>query len=674
MFNTPVLFLVFNRPDVTRITFECLKEIKPSKLYVAADGPRSHKEGEAELCRQTREIVNGIDWPCEVKTLYREQNLGCGKAVSGAITWFFNEVEHGIIIEDDCLPNHSFFKYCEELLEKYKHNENVFHIGCVNFQEGNTRGDGDYYFSAIAHVWGWASWHRAWSKYKFDIPGVDKFISEDKLQNYFDSKVIKDHLYRTFSSIEKHETDTWDYQWTYCIYNHGGVSIIPNRNIVSNIGFGGSATHTTSVNQYANRVTEELKFPLKHPAEIKLNKEADLYFFKAVDKLFDHLKHEKKSLSYQVRNKIISGLESFLRKRVLPKIQRHPSNNILLVKPDAIGDMFICQWLFAYLDKYPDFKDHHFYLLANSRLKSYLDSAKLPFIKEIIYYDQSIHRRFKPLYGFYFGLRKYKFKKVYNLLYSRTKAVDEIVYYTGAPDKIGFDGDHANIKPGERTETDTHYTSLFKIKDDNHLILHESERLKMFFEHILKIKLDSFSAGYLKPFASPSKMVLVCPGSNEEYKKWNPVNYARLINSLSEKNPSFKFKIVCGPGEEYLGDIIKNNCKVAEVINVNDINKLVAYVNEASLVISNDSAPVHIAIAYGKPFVCIFNGSRYARFVPYTGIPDAIYCTVMPDGVETELKDETRKLFYHQHKVNVNINDIPVEKVVNACKIILNNV
>jgi ADP-heptose:LPS heptosyltransferase len=671
MFNTPVLYLIFNRPDVTRITFERLRELKPSKLYVAADGARAHKPGEAALCEQTRAIIKDVDWPCEVKTLFRDQNLGCGNAVSDAITWFFKEEERGIIIEDDCLPDLSFFQYCEELLEKYKNDERVFHIGGVNFQNGQKRGEGDYYFSAVAHVWGWASWRRAWNKYKFDIPQLDKFISEDKLGKYFDNKIIKNHWTKTFVNIEKHETDTWDHQWTYCIYNNGGLSIIPNQNMVSNIGFGADATHTTTSNQYANIVPKPIQFPLKHPKEVKQDKEADLYFFTVFDKLIENSKFDKIPLSYKIKNKIVTGIESYLRKNVLPKIHKNPNQNILLVKPDAIGDMFICQWLFQYLDKYPDFKNNSFYLLANIRLKSYLDVNKPVFIKEVIYYDQSIHKHFKPLYNFYFQLRKYKFKAVYNLIYSRTLNIDEIVHYTGSPLKVGFVGDTANIKTEQKKITDSYYNSLFTFDGDLKKIFHESEMVKFFFEEILKTKLPSFSDSYLKPLKPASNTVLFCPGSNEDYKKWNPIHYAQLIQNLKDQHPDLNYKVMCGPGEEHLGDIIKNHCKSAEIINMKDINKLIGLVNESLLVVSNDSAPVHIAIAYGRPFICIFNGSRYGRFIPYLNISNKNYITIMPDVVDEDLKDEQRKLFYHQNKVDVNINAVKLEKVLAACKTIV---
>lgn len=668
MFDTPILFLIFNRPELTRIVFDRIREIRPKRLYVAADGPRRGNYADAISCRLTREAIK-VDWDCELNLLFREENLGCGKAVSGAITWFFEQEEKGIVLEDDCLPAHSFFPYCKELLDKYEHDERVFHIGGVNFQDGIRRGKGSYYFSAIPHIWGWATWRRAWKKYDFNIRNFGSFNRENRIDAYHDDASVKQHWLNTFKAMSRHSIDTWDHQWTFAMLDNGALAITPNLNLVTNIGFGADATHTTTANQYADVKANEIQFPLQHPEPVKQDKTADHYFYKEVEKLIP----PPLGLVQRLKGTVVSGLEDFLRTNILPKVQRRSSNRILLVKPDAIGDMFICQWLFNALENYPDRAGYEFYLLAHIRLKSYLDAARLPFIKEVIYYDPKVHMHFKPLYGFYFQLRKYKFRKVYNLLYSRTKAVDEIVHYTGAPEKIGFDGDFANSKPSERQVTDRYYTSLYKIPNDEQRVLHESERMRLFFEQMMTgSPIASFKAAYLKPLTEQENMILICPGSNEDYKKWSPLNYAQLIGLLQAEHPNVSFKVMCGPGEEKLGAIIKENCPAAEVMKVNDIHQLIGLVNRAKLVVSNDSAPVHIALAYGRPFVCVFNGSRYDRFVPYPGIEDAKYVTVMPDEVEKDVKDEKKRLFYHHHKVNIHINSVTVEKVHTACKAVLN--
>jgi hypothetical protein len=315
MIDSPVLFIIFNRPDVTALVFNEIKKAQPKQLFIAADGPRLNRSSDIRLCNETRNIVNHIDWPCEVKTLFRAQNLGCGKAVSSAITWFFEHVEQGIILEDDCLPSPSFFIYCQNLLNYYKDDERIMHIGGVNFQNGNIRSNGSYYFSAITHVWGWASWRRAWKKYDFNVRDFYLFVRERKINNYFENSNLANHILEMFKSVHYHEIDTWDHQWTFTIQNNGGLSIIPNTNLISNLGFREDATHTKSTNSiYANLIIDEIKLPLSHPNEIKINKEADFYFYNKVENLELDRKNLLIRLLKKLKNKIINNLTYLLKR------------------------------------------------------------------------------------------------------------------------------------------------------------------------------------------------------------------------------------------------------------------------------------------------------------------------------------------------------------------------
>ena len=190
--NTPVLFLIFNRPDTTQLVFDAIRQAKPSQLYVAADGPRENKPGETEKCEQTRRIIGTVDWDCEVATLFRENNLGCKQAVSSAIDWFFSNAEEGIILEDDCFPSHSFFIYCQELLEYYRYDTRIMQICGLNvLREWNRNGYG-YYYSNYGPVWGWASWRRAWKYYDVHMelwPEIrEKRLYEDFCQNSDEAK------------------------------------------------------------------------------------------------------------------------------------------------------------------------------------------------------------------------------------------------------------------------------------------------------------------------------------------------------------------------------------------------------------------------------------------------------------------------------------------------------
>jgi hypothetical protein len=272
-----VLFIVFNRLDITKQVFEAIREAKPPKLYIAADGARESKEDEEEKVKAVRDfVINGINWKCEVKTLFREKNLGCKYAVSGAIDWFFKNEEMGIILEDDCFPSQSFFWFCEELLEKYKDDERIMHISGDNFQNGFSRGDGNFYFSRHIHVWGWASWRRAWKYYDVKIKSYPRFVKQNLIQTVWKNKKDQKYWLKNFSKVFKNRLDTWDYQWTFTVWSQNGLSILPNVNLISNIGFGVEATHTTVKSSSANLPKFEID-TLNYPSFVLANITADHY-------------------------------------------------------------------------------------------------------------------------------------------------------------------------------------------------------------------------------------------------------------------------------------------------------------------------------------------------------------------------------------------------------------
>ncbi len=278
-FDIPVLMLVFNRPVETQRVFDAVKAAKPSRLYVAADGARAHKPADEELSDKTRAIFKQIDWPCELKTLYREQNLGCGPAVSNAITWFFEQEEMGIILEDDCLPAPDFFGFCKTMLNYYKNDEQVMQICGSNFQQGIKRGPASYYFSMHSFIWGWATWRRAWKHYNYELNNIEN----DTLLNldyYTPHEGLKRYWKHIFMFSKKQVFNTWDYQWGLTILKQKGVSLVPNVNLITNIGNTDNSAHGSSddsswtVNQQAGVLKE-----ITYAANVKLDKEADIYFY-----------------------------------------------------------------------------------------------------------------------------------------------------------------------------------------------------------------------------------------------------------------------------------------------------------------------------------------------------------------------------------------------------------
>jgi hypothetical protein len=277
--NTPILLLIFNRPDTTAQVFEAIARAKPCRLFVAADGPRPAREGDAEKCKAARAIIQRVDWDCEVKTLYRDQNLGCRAAVSSAISWFFEQVEAGIILEDDCLPSDSFFPFCTELLEKYRDDERVMMISGNNFQDGLQRGDASYYFSSVPWIWGWATWRRAWELYDLSMSTFPAFVKGSCMQRISRDVSVQNYLWSCFIPAYTDRINTWDYQWIYTVLTNNGLSICPQANLVSNIGFYSEGTHTGDTDsELANIPLAEIG-PISHPWPILPNALADEYFY-----------------------------------------------------------------------------------------------------------------------------------------------------------------------------------------------------------------------------------------------------------------------------------------------------------------------------------------------------------------------------------------------------------
>lgn len=280
MCDAPVLFLIFNRPDTTRQVFDAIKKARPGKLYIAADGPRGNVPEDAERCRLARRVTDQIDWNCEVQTLFRDVNLGCKRAVSSAIDWFFSRVEEGIVLEDDCMPDPTFFPFCDELLARHRSDTRVMQICGSNFLQGWKRTDHSYYFSLYGPVWGWASWSRAWQYYDVDMklwPGIENsgvfrdFCLDDEEANF--RRDLYERLYAG-------EINTWDYQWGFAKMINSGLSITPNVNLITNIGGGADATHTStsSADRFMGMTTDAMPFPLKHPLYMLRDRVSDRRF------------------------------------------------------------------------------------------------------------------------------------------------------------------------------------------------------------------------------------------------------------------------------------------------------------------------------------------------------------------------------------------------------------
>lgn len=263
--TTPVLYLVFNRPGYVKKTFPEIRKAKPMQLFIGADGPRNSEE-KKKTDAVRKYILENIDWKCDVKTLFRKENLGCKHAVSGAINWFFKNVEQGIILEDDCLPDQSFFRFCQELLAKYENSKQVMQINGTNFSRSYFSPK-SYYFSKYSHIWGWATWKRAWEGYDSKMLELNKEEIKKQYPSKIEGKLISKRLKDIIGNA-----DTWDYQWIWKLRKEG-ICISPKQNMVENIGFSDKTSSHTSRNFWDNlfivKKTRATVFPLKHPKKIR---------------------------------------------------------------------------------------------------------------------------------------------------------------------------------------------------------------------------------------------------------------------------------------------------------------------------------------------------------------------------------------------------------------------
>jgi hypothetical protein len=276
--RSAVLFLVFNRPNTTRRVFEAIRAARPPRLYVAADGPRANRPGEAERCAEARHIAMAVDWPCEVKSLFRDQNLGCKMGVSGGISWFFDSEEEGIILEDDVLPLPSFFAYCDELLERYRCDQRVAMISGSNLISSHFTPKESYFFSRYAVIWGWACWRRTWQQYDVAMKLWPAWRDRGGLTAHSGgNRLFEAYWCDTFDAVYRGEIDTWDYQLVFTCSRLGSLIAVPAQNQTHNLGFGPDATHTTpgSPDYVVESIPQPLDFPLVHPVDVERHEDAD---------------------------------------------------------------------------------------------------------------------------------------------------------------------------------------------------------------------------------------------------------------------------------------------------------------------------------------------------------------------------------------------------------------
>ena len=279
--DTPILFCNFNRPNLTKQVFASIREQQPKTLFLSCDGSRDDRPEDAANVSAVRSILDNVDWSCDVYTRFPEKNLGCKRAISSAIDWAFDQTEELIILEDDCLPSPSFFGYCQNLLERFREDPRVMMISGDNFQLRPTSSN-SYYFSRWTHIWGWATWKSAWKAFDVDVSSWPELRQSQQLKNLITDPIEYAHWAQTLDAQHAGHIDTWDFPWMYAVWANNGLSVLPERNLVSNIGFGEEATHTTDPESVlAGLPAHELE-EIVHPDRVEVNLAADRYTWDSV--------------------------------------------------------------------------------------------------------------------------------------------------------------------------------------------------------------------------------------------------------------------------------------------------------------------------------------------------------------------------------------------------------
>lgn len=289
--KTPVALFIFKRPHTLKQVFETIKRVKPPVLFIIADGPRNKKE--KDLCLKTREVVEKIDWKCKVYRNYSNTNLGLRKRISGGLKWIFSKSDRVIVLEEDCIPNETFFRFSEELLDKYENDERIMAVSGNNLQLENNEINYSYYFSYNFHLWGWATWKRAFKHYDDNMSAWPAIKKLEVLDSILKDRWEIARWKRIFDKTYKNKIDTWAYRWVFSCWAQNGLCILPNVNLVTNVGFDRLATHTKFETKFSNIPARNIGFPLKHPSYIIRNNKADEYTHKLFSKtslLEDYIK------------------------------------------------------------------------------------------------------------------------------------------------------------------------------------------------------------------------------------------------------------------------------------------------------------------------------------------------------------------------------------------------
>lgn len=304
--SAPIALFVYNRPYHTRKSFAAIRAERPSRLLIIADGPRPGYPSDNKNCQEVREILENIDWPCEIDRNYADKNLGLKARVSSGLDWVFQQVDRAIILEDDCVPHPDFFTFCTNLLDYYESDDRVSVITGNNFQNNKQRGNASYYFSKYNNCWGWATWSRAWQLYQGDIPFWPDWQKSKAWKKLLPDRLERKYWSSIFDQVKREEIDSWAYPWTASVWFSGGLTATPNVNLVSNIGFGAESTHCRDPDSHLANIATHAMGKISHPEFVTQDIRADKF-------LFDH---RYGGANFRLKNRIFRLLRKVLQQSI----------------------------------------------------------------------------------------------------------------------------------------------------------------------------------------------------------------------------------------------------------------------------------------------------------------------------------------------------------------------
>ncbi|MHB1313630.1 MAG: glycosyltransferase family 9 protein [Gemmatimonadaceae bacterium] len=622
--RAPVALFAFNRPDMTARVFAAIRAARPSRLFLVCDGPRAGRAGEAAQCAEVRRLLAEVDWPCTVEREYSDVNLGCRARISSGIEWVFSRVEEAIFLEDDTLPEASFFPYCDELLARYRDDERVMMItGFTLLDHGGADG-ASYWFSSHSRVWGWASWRAAWQGYDVHMRDWPEAFTRTEAWTRR-TRAERAAWGPFFDAVKSGAVDTWDAQVTLHAWRTSRVTAIPRGNLITNIGFGsGTNTANYSLPQPA---PVPMPLPLQHPAEVRASRALDAEWLLAehgapVGAVRRVLRHARATLRHYVRRArrwwpVLSEYR--------PGIARTPAGprRVLVVRLDNIGDFVLWTGAARAMRRWLG-PDAHVTLAANA---TWADLARDAGVADEVW---PVDRGALEADGAYRAELRRRvegggFSLAINPRYTREMLLgDSLMRWSRARERLGMIGDGTLLPPRERFWADRWYTRLLATSPASE---HETERNAEFLRGIgapvqgvpepsLKVPPLAETEG----LGLPADYFVVFPGASLPEPRWSPAGFAEVARHIARRTGWRPVLLGEAADTPYTSAVAESVPDAVDLTGRTTVRAFAAVIQGARLAVTNDTSALHLAAASGVHAVCIAGGWHWGRFVPYPAV------------------------------------------------------